>query len=407
MNIWIKSIAPGEYRWFAKEVSDTSDQGSLEQFKAFIAPLNEQHTTVCHLIIDALDCAARKIVFAHKERKHIQKALPFLLEESILTDIDNMHYVHNKPEQHFVDVQVLDKSFLEGQLAPFIKAGITIDHCYSEFNLLSKTCPDDAWQLVFVDNKFLIQTDSNETAAIEAEHLELALQSVSEGFSHLPREIILLADASELENAKALVPSSLQSILALQSFNYYEHFEQLANNKALQVWDFLTGSFAKVWQWQKMLWPWRFVFAMASTVFLALMLLWSLQLGQAKEQRAQLAKETETLARKVIPRGNIVDYQRQLKPFLKNAQSDGSDNGFMALFSRVAKVLHQQDIKSVMSLNFDSSSQAVRLDFLVKDYDQLQSIIGKLKQQKLQADIQNSNAQGEELRVRLKVVGQS
>ena len=161
MNIWITSLASNDYRWFAAGADEPVQQGSLDECKAFITKLNAEHTVYCHLIIDALDCAARKIVFAHKERKHIQKALPFLLEESVLTDIDNMHYVHSKPEQHFVDVQVLDKSFLEGQLAPFIEAGITIDHCYSEFNLLSKTCPDDAWQLVFLDNKFLIQTICN------------------------------------------------------------------------------------------------------------------------------------------------------------------------------------------------------------------------------------------------------
>ena len=107
MNVFIRRYEEN-YHWFAtsdEAVRPEYNQGSLEDLGEYYHAFENVKNWV--LIAPALDVSARTVEFTEKEKKHIKKALPFILEEHLLTEADELHYVADKPGQHILMLLLL------------------------------------------------------------------------------------------------------------------------------------------------------------------------------------------------------------------------------------------------------------------------------------------------------------
>jgi general secretion pathway protein L len=427
MNVFIQGNQSAGFRWqvnSAEAVHIEKHQGSLDDLAEFYRSKKSSQRTVFIYLVNALDCVARRIFFSEKERKHIQKAIPYLLEESVLTDVDQLHIAKTKAASNYIDVMAVDNTKLSDLLTPIEEAGIHLDYCFAESALLqSNTVIDEAeneaadqqtagldaqtWQFVYSQGVFILADGKGCLSAVEQDHMALACEAMTVGFTELPKRIVLFADlnsndvnAGELDVA-AFIPGPLQHLLEVKEQSISETWQQRLEQ--LKAWNLLTGKFATTLQWQAVLKPWRWVLAALALVFVAQTAFMWLEAGQYNSKNQALRGEMDQLFRKVIPRGNIVDHRKQLERELKALNSGSSGVSFLGEFEKVGAVLAKAEVQDINSMNYESNNAMLRLDFLIKDYDSLQSIITALKNTGFDAEIQNSNAQGDQLRARLKV----
>ena len=405
MNIFIRQ-QDDVYQWFkaadSLQIAETQT-GSLSELAQFYKDNSGIKNWV--LVAPGLDVAYRTIEYSEKEKKHIIKAIPFMLEESLLSEADYLQVLMepSKDKDNAMDVVSIDEKLLQTWLECFDAAGIRITHCIAESLFLPES--DAQWQIFYRANVFLIRAQSGETVAIEAEHFALSLELLSDGYSHMPAQVDLITESEDdYQKAMALMPVPITPLVKPIILPYADMLQSQFNSVA-KGWNFLSGKFAVAREWLALVKPWRWVVASLVAVFVLNITLIMTDLAQKKEHNAYLRTQMDATFRQVIPRGNIVDHRRQLERHLKTAAATGSGAPFIQQLNKIGKVLNKHGVQSLNSLNYDLGKSELRLDLLVKDSDVVQAILADLKALALDAEIQNSNAQGDQLRTRLRITG--
>lgn len=401
MNVFIRRYKDN-YHWFS--TSDlhlvSSYQGSLEELAAFYSVHPAVKSWV--LVAPALDTASRVIAFTEKERKHIAKAIPFLLEDDLLTEAPDLHYVADKPAAMKIQVVALDKATLSAWLQELSSAGIHPTHCLPETQLLLE--PTCEWQIYYRQQEYILRSSDGQCAAFEQENFPLSVELLTENYSKLPQSIELITDdETSLEQAWANIPEAIKPLIETKILPYAEMLEDRFPQQA-KVWNLLKGQFAYTRQWLGALMPWRWLVLSLTVVLLLHVAMTFTEYRQLKAQHLRLRAEMETVFRQAIPKGQVVDHRKQLEHELETLQHGGGGN-FMPKMQKIGEVLARHQIQTLNTLNYEQAKGEIRIDLLVDNYDKLQQVINDLKQAGLNTDIQNSNAQGEQLRARIRITG--
>lgn len=401
MNVFIRRYKD-TYHWFTTGEQGLleSEQGTLEMLAAFY----NAHPAVKNwvLIAPALDVASRAIPFTEKERKHIGKAIPFLLEDDLLTEATDLHYVADKPANMQIQVVALDKSTMADWLQTLSSAGIRPTHCLPETKLLLD--PSCDWQIYYREHEYILRSSNGECAAFEQEHFPLSVEILTDNYAQLPKNIELIADdEAGLEQAWIHIPESIKPLIETKILPYAEmldnHFSQQA-----KIWNLLKGPFAYTQQWLSAFLPWRWLVLGLLVVVSMHVAMTFTEYRQLKSQNQHLQVEMENLFRQAIPKGQIVDHRKQLERELEVLQHGGGGK-FMPRLQKIGEVFAKYQVQTFNALNYEQAKGEIRIDLIVNDYDQLQKVINDLQQAGLNTEIQNSNAQGDQLRARIKIIG--
>ena len=139
MKVYIQQLINNEpsYRWFL----GSDDALSYQEFtggKAELADFVKSYQDIKRwiLMIPGVDCLMKQLSFGEQERKHILKAIPYLLEETVLSDVDELHLVTGKAEKNHIDVIAIEEQKLADSLEELESIGITPQYCFAEQTLL-------------------------------------------------------------------------------------------------------------------------------------------------------------------------------------------------------------------------------------------------------------------------------
>ena len=399
INLFIRRYRDG-FHWFT---SGALHKGTLEELGTFCRENPDVSAIV--LIAPARSVVARKVPFSAKERKHLQKTLPFILEEHLLTEADDLHLVVDKPGKNDVDVVAVDGRDLSSWLAELATVGILPTHCIPEYRLLPQ--PDSDWQLVYGSGEFIIQTLAGESAALEAPHLALGLELLTDGFSRLPSAITLMAEnETEAEIALGFIPEPLRHLVTCAQVAYPE-VVAAAFQKQARPWNLLHGRFAPGHHWKSLLAPWRWVALILLVAFSLHSALLGFDFYQQKKNSRAIRAQMESVFRQVTPRGQVVDYRKQMEQELARLQGAGAGNSYVAMMNRTGKVLARHQVVALTSLGYQRERGEMKLDLMVNDYESLDAIIAELKAEGLAVEIEDSTAEAEKLRAHIRITGQS
>ena len=403
MNVFIYRHN-NQYLWYV--VSDQSVQsekyhGNIDDLAMFY----QQHSQIRNwvLVIAAADVALKQIPFSNKERKHIRKAVPFLLEDELLSEADELHVVQGKLREDRVEVAAIDQQLLQNYLAELEEQGIRPSHCIAQSKLLPDS--DSEWLIAWQHGEYVVKTAKGEPLAFDIRHIALGLELLTEQYAHLPKSIELVAESEEeLAQAREQLPEAMQHLLQPRVQDCGIAWQQQFSRKAA-LWNFLQGRFAYAQQWLVMIKPWRWA---AAALLLAFVLHSSLLVVETRHLRSEhnrLQQQITGEFRKVVPQGQMVDPRRQLNRILSSLQQGGEGTAFVGMMQDIGTVLSKHQVQTINSVNFEYDRREVRLDMLVENYDQLQTMIDEIKEMAMEVEIQNSNAQGDALRARIRVSG--
>ena len=110
--------------------------------------------------------------------------------------------------------------------------------------------------------------------------------------------------------------------------------------------------------------------------------------------------------RKAFPRGAVVDAEKQLRRQLDTLTGSSESSGFVSLMAGVGEVVAAAD-GSIVSINYNDKAAEMRLNLLAADYEAVERIRAGFVESGLQATLENSSAQGDQVRARLRVGGRS
>ena len=332
---------------------------------------------------------------AKAERKLLTQSLPYSLEDRLAEDIDDLHFAHRWLNEDEVAVVVVRKALMdEWQREPAISP---VAQWVPDTLLLSAV--SDQWTVVIEENRCLVRISEQQAFVCQPDLLNVFLSASLE--AKAPASIIVYC-ASESEVPQ--LDSNLKELVSVRKGAWLDAV--VMGDQAPALLNVRQGAYVSILPWAKWWRQWRWVaasFLVAATVQGALSYV---QLQQAVDVNLGIRRDIEVRYRDVYPQGAIVDAEKQLERQLRSLRGDAQSAGFMSLLEQAGAVLTSVPGTQLLNLNYTDRNGQLGLTLMASDFESLETLRSKLTNAGLKVELENSNAQGDQVRARLRVWGQ-
>ncbi|MEI8655025.1 MULTISPECIES: type II secretion system protein GspL [Vibrio] len=339
----------------------------LEQLSSYV----EQRSII--VLMSASDVVLSQVEIPAGANRKIESMLPYLIEDEVAQDVDDMHFSILKKTGNIVEAAGIDRDFLQSCIDELASLGMTVKRVIPDV----LTVPvQQGLAAVQLGKEWLIRKGDSQGICVDSEWLELFSQSdwVKEGDNFLP--LTAYTPLPELGLADGQDWHFTPSPLVMQLLT-----EQALQSKV----NMLTGSFRvksssmKYWRiWRKA--------AYAALVFLTVLIGYKLLETHRLEQQVQAYRaESERIFRVVFPEREkipTVSYLKRLMNDELNALQGGSAQGsVLQWLTPLPATLRSIQGMELQSIKFDSNRGEVRLETTSKDFQSFEQARVKLAEQ--------------------------
>ncbi|MEM7401649.1 MAG: type II secretion system protein GspL [Pseudomonadota bacterium] len=334
-----------------------------------------------------------------RKQKHLQKAVPFALEDELADDVDNLHFaMGQRYGENDYPVAVIDKHTLDRVIDELADAGIYPDLLTADvFGLPFR---ENTWTLLIEDERALVRTEKFQGFTIDLHNLQQMLTSSLRQADTTPAELnVYCCDAQQQGVKKLNLPISINELDDCPPGLFADGLD---DEECINL---LQNTYKKKDKKHRQFGAWK-VAAMLFAAWLALSFI-SVFLDHAR-----LSKQEEKL------NNQIVQIMRQTFPDMKNISADSartkmearlknfidtnsaqSKAGFMELLAMSGESMKQAGKVDIDAMNYREG----KLNMSVKSADVqiLDTVKQSLKSKNYAADIQSANTQGNNVEAKL------
>ena len=328
---------------------------------------------------------------APEEVKHLQRALPFMLEESMLEDVAQLHFAAARIDDDLHSVVVVDRSKMANwseelpdslQNVPWVSEALCLPWSPEQCTV------------IFEAQYAVLRWGLAEGGRIEHSLLADLMESIG------LQEQTLIVYAADQALAQAAIPEQLHGAIQWRKGGFSEAL--LLADPHPPVPDLRQGEFAPRLPLARWWAVWQRV-ALALAVACILKIGFSVADYQMlKAEDLQLRQAIQTSYRRVNPRGAVVDVEkqlnRQLGEFGAGTQRSAFTPTMVALLTAIQKV---EGIK-LTALNYSGKGD-LRLSLSAPNFESVEQVREQLKVQSFTVQLENSNARSEGVVARLRV----
>ena len=390
-------LVNGRLAWYAPGASEEprwlDEDGVLERLAEAVA---RQRLAPCFAAPGA-DVRLLRLQLTPEEKKHIGRSLPFMLEERVAADIEQLHFASAPLDKLELAVALCSTDKMrawQAQLAdvPGIRQWIP------EPLLLPWQVGE--WCIVLDGGDAIVRYDRCGGFSVERTLLPSMLAGLLASGTQ-PGAIVFYGREQAADIA--LLPPSLQAQAQWRRGNLYSAL--LLGESPRSALNLLQGEFAvrlPVARWWR---EWRAVAAVFALAFgLQLVATYADYLKLSRENLA-LRAAVESSYRKAYPRGAVVDAETQLRRQLASLRGSGEASGFVQLVERVGAAIAGNNGTAIDAINYNFSSRGgeMRMNIVAADFEAVERVRSDINKAGLEAVMESSSAQGDKVRARLRV----
>ncbi|RLQ23771.1 type II secretion system protein GspL [Seongchinamella sediminis] len=393
----IRLIA-GRLAWYPPGASEGAQWLDQEEAQARLRAVISQRKLTPVFAVPGEALRLLPLQIAAEERRHLALSLPFMLEEELSEDVGELHFASVARGKLDYAVAVCSRDKMAGY-----------QHLLEPFPGINQWLPEPLllpwqageWCLVLEAERAIVRLGECEGFAIERQMLPTMLDAARVE-SGSPAAIVIYGQDQAADTA--LVAEELQSLVQWRQGDLYA--AMLVAEMPAQPLNLRQGEWAVRLPLERWWQQWR-VAAMlfGAAVALHMLATWS-DYRQLEQENLALRGAVQESYRQAFPRGAVVDAEKQLQRQLDSMTGSPQGSGFVGLVARVGNVVAAAD-GSIVSINYNSKAAEVRLNLLAADYDAVERIRSGFVRDGLQATLENSSAQGDQVRARMRVGGSS
>jgi general secretion pathway protein L len=394
-NLAVIRLLHGKLAWYPPGASDgpqwLENEHAVEKLQAALV----QRRLVPVFAAPGDEVRLSSLVVGDDERKHLGKSLPFMLEEAVAEDIEELHFACAALERNEYAVAVCTRDRMAAWESA-LEQYSGVNHWVPE-PLLLPWQPGE-WCLVLEGERAVVRTGRAAGFCVEREMLPLFLNSTLVTGDE-PEAVVLYGREQAADTD--LVPDQLRARVQWRDGDFYSAL-MLAGplNGTLNL---LQGDYAPRLPLRRWWGQWRAVAALFAIAFgLQLAATYVDYLGLKRENLA-LRTAVEDSYRKAYPQGALVDPEKQLRRQLEALRGSGQTSGFVSLMSRVGEVIAQRPGTTIASINYNDRGDEMRMNIVAADYESVEQVRSAINSAGLEAEMESSSAQGDKVRARLRV----
>ena len=328
---------------------------------------------------------------AAEEVKHLRRALPFMLEESLLEDVADLHFAHTPLDEGHHAVSVVARAKV-AQWMDELPESLREVPWVSEALCLPWT--EGQWTLLFESDAVLVRWSEAEGTRVEATLLSALLNSLH------AEQVVLVAYGQDEAVAMAAIPGHLRQQTQWRQGGLSEAL--LLTDPVPAGPDLRQGEFAPRLPLMRWWGVWQRV-AVALGVALILKTGVSVADYQSlKVENLQLRQAVQDSYRRVNPRGAVVDAEKQLDRQLTELGAGSQQRVFTPVLVTLLSAAGAVPDITLTSVNFSGASD-IRVNLLAPDFQSVEQVRDQLGQRGLDAELESSNARRDGVVARLRV----
>ncbi|HEX7036358.1 MAG TPA: type II secretion system protein GspL [Pseudomonadales bacterium] len=323
----------------------------------------------------------------------IRRALPFVVEEYITTDIEAMHLAPGELRRGAPSrVNLLEISLLEAWLACLAELGVHPGYLFSEAELLP-VAPRQATLLLDGD-RVLVRTP-DQAAAVDRDNLVLAVEALD-----VDRVLVVFGALTDIEQGQLAQDREIETVQTPGATTVLEYVA--AHWQSADAVNLLQGPYRPRQpsnpNWQR----WRAVAALAGVWIVVALLTRTAEAIYADHQADRLEAESVALYRDIFPNERrVINPRRQLQAKLGEGTDGGSD--LLGLLGPLAATLGQDT--RINSFSYDQDRGELSADLYIDAYETLDRVKEGLSQAGVPLEVitaeQQQNSKSVRARVRL------
>lgn len=383
--------------WFVSTLTDSKE----EAFDEWAA--KQTDLTQLRFILKGENYVCRWLTLPGVQGRHLPKALPFALEESLIEDISHYHLVTAGKVgkfTHRVYCSSLD------QFTRLLEAcdhrHITVRQLIPETSLV----PENSF--VHHNDYWFISIQGLTEAKIHESALSSYLEGLCSELNAESQDEIILFD-SNLDHANLLktqIESSYPGVfkgITVQLGDFVELEETALKGKCS---DLLTKEFrpVEVKKDQPAAW-WKPIAVLAACWCIISFIQISIENKQLITEQEHVKSETIALYKRLFPGERIRFLERQIRSKVKG-ESTISDAGVMDMLSQASTAMQQNNLQQSVqwkSFRFNDRQNQLIIDLTSKTLAQLQSYKAAIEQQGLSVEITQATNDDNGVKGRLKI----
>lgn len=391
-------LIDGRLAWYPPGSNDGPQWLDQELVRETLrAALSQRRMKVCFAAPGA-DVRLLRHAVAPEEKKHLSRSLPFMLEEAVASDIDDLHFSSMPLNGEDFAVAVCACTSMDQwqhELAEY--PGILT---WVPEPLLLPWQPGE-WTLVLEEASAIVRTGECEGFVVEQDLLPMLLQTCAD--DQAPTAVIVYG--REQSSDTALVPEALRDSVQWRDGDFYSALMLSDDNSdALNL---LQGDYSPrlpLGRWYR---QWRAIAALFLVAFALQLAASYADYRNLDKQNLALRGAVEQSYRKAYPQGAIVDPEKQLRRQLDALRGTGQVSGFVSMVERVGVAVSAMPGTSIASINYSDKSASMRMNVRAKGFEDVEQLRQKMSEAGLEAVMESSNAQDEGVRARLRVEARS
>ncbi|MGI2105988.1 type II secretion system protein GspL [Shewanella frigidimarina] len=313
------------------------------------------------VLVPAANMTLTQIMLPEKGQRQALKALPYMLEESLATNVDNMHFVVGPREGEQLNVAAVAHEQMQIWLEWLHHAGLKVKRIVPD--CLALPLEQCRWAAMSVGSEYLIRTSEGSGVSMPKAWSAFALPK-------------LLIAAKPNDNESISVASYSDDIV-------FEGVE--INNKPLDLpmmvlakgilnapINLLSGIYKPKHEYSKQLLTWK---NSAIVVMIAIVLALAnkgIAIHQLNNQTTELQAQSEIIFKQAVPGVNrIVNMRSQMGSELRSMQGQGGGAVFFEMLDGLKPAFSKVPELKPNTLRYEANRNELRMQVTAKTYGQI------------------------------------
>jgi len=404
--------------WLQDGRAETTSAGNLEALQAAIGQVSQQ----VWLLLPGAKVVTRELEYSEKEKKHLRSLLPYQLEESVVGDVEDLHFALGEAKAGKIVVAYTDRDWLRSVFALLASIGAEITRCWSAPSLLPlaqpapveprepvlveaeatpesiAASPAETWVLALHDNTLNLRISAQQAFSMPFAHLAFGLQLLVNQYKAdevQPRLALRAADQAQLERLQAALPESVKAAVISQSLA--DDWELEYQGAAIDLCQAEFSQRLPLERWWKL---WRNVAILAAVTFAVYVGVSLFHIHKLKVQNLQLRQQMEAVYRTVVPSGQSDDPEKRLRIKLSGLQPKTQTGGsVVSMLAGILPLVASNTDISVKLISYSGDTGEMNINVQAGSFSSIDALRQSIAGQGYNAELLTANANTGRLKI--------
>ena len=381
-------------RWvLVTDSAEANDCGTVKLANA--AELIQDRKVVILLPIEQLYITS--VAVQTKNKKQLEKAIPYTLEDDLTEDVENLHFsLGKRKDDGEIPVIVISKSHLDHLIKILSDVNVLPDVVTADIYGLD--WHEDQWTLCIDDGHLLARTEQWNGFGCETNDFTDFMNASLSEQSEMPSKVIVYSHPDEkLEDILKLPNVQLDDFWSPSAF-----IKGYSNDECINL---LQGDYVKADKQHKTIRPWKIAAALAAIWVAISMSHSAIEYSKLNTLNKQLTAEIDQTFKRSFPDvKKVVNARVQMQQRMKEFSSSGaktSDADFLKFVHQSGYELYKDPNILITDLQYKNNQ--LSLDIKTKNIQILETVKSKLQSKNINAELKTAKTVGDFVIARMQV----